>query len=200
MGAPWLARAAVGIGDLPVFHRCIFRGRDGTFYRAGLHWLFPHASHHAILPDAFSIRKCAHVTEYFVFSLLVLEAIRGGRRGWNRTWGIWAISIAAIYASTDEIHQLFVPSRGASVVDVMIDISGAALAQFFMSWWTSRHGRPKDGEPLVKSINSAFCASTHLHKYENDTHHPIASAQATFVDKGGLMSTPNAERLLVVPG
>ncbi len=131
----------------------------GRFILPVLRWLLPHASHHTLFVIHFLIRKCAHVTEYFILSLLVLEAIRGGRGGWNRTWGIWAISIAAIYASTDEIHQLFVPSRGASVVDVMIDISGATLAQFFMSWWTSRHGRPKDGEPLVKPIKDSGASS-----------------------------------------
>ncbi len=131
MGASWLARvlwaSAIFLFSTDAFSEV----GTGRFIVPVLHWLFPHASHHAIFLMHYSIRKCAHVTEYFVFSLLVLEAIRGGRPGWNRKWGIWAISIAAIYASTDEIHQLFVPSRGASVVDVMIDISGAAPGAVF---------------------------------------------------------------------
>jgi hypothetical protein len=132
----------------------------GRFIVPVLHWLFPHASHHAIFLMHYAIRKCAHVTEYFIFSLLVLEAIRGGRRGWNWTWGIWAISIAAAYAATDEFHQIFVPSRGASVVDVMIDISGAALAQLIMAWWASRHSGSDDGKPVVAAIkNSGASAS-----------------------------------------
>jgi VanZ family protein len=131
----------------------------GHFILPVLRWLFPHASHHTIHVIHFLIRKSAHLVEYFIFSLLVLEAIRGGRRGWSRSWGIWAIAIAAGYASTDEIHQLFVASRGASVVDVLIDISGAALAQFLMAWWTSRQGGPNGGKPIVTAIKNSGAAS-----------------------------------------
>ena len=35
--------------------------------------------------------------------------------------------ICLLYASSDEIHQLFVPGRSGEVRDVMIDFSGAAL-------------------------------------------------------------------------
>ena len=40
---------------------------------------------------------------------------------------IFLISLAfsVLYASSDEIHQLFVAGRGASVRDVLIDTSGA---------------------------------------------------------------------------
>jgi VanZ family protein len=108
----------------------------------------------------FLIRKCAHVAEYFIFSLLVLEAIRGGRGGWNRKWGIIAIAIAAAYAATDETHQLFVASRGASVVDVLIDTSGATLAQLAMAWWAGRHAGRNKGEPLVTAIKDSDATST----------------------------------------
>jgi VanZ family protein len=131
----------------------------GHFILPVLRWLLPHASHHTIFAIHFLIRKSAHVTEYFIFSLLALEAIRGGRRGWNRTWGIAAIAIAAGYAATDELHQLFVASRGASLLDVVIDISGAALAQFIMAWWTSRQGRPNDGKPIKAAIKDSGAAS-----------------------------------------
>jgi len=36
--------------------------------------------------------------------------------------------VAALVATADEIHQSFVPSRGPSQFDVMLDIAGAAVA------------------------------------------------------------------------
>jgi VanZ family protein len=132
----------------------------GHFILPVLRWLFPHASHHTIFILHFLIRKCAHLMEYFVFSLLVLEAIRGGRGGWNRKWGITAIAIAAVYAATDETHQLFVASRGASVVDVLIDTTGATLAQLAIAWWTSRRGGSDKDDPLAASIHDSGAPSS----------------------------------------
>jgi VanZ family protein len=114
-----------------------------------LHWMLPRASEDTIEIIHLLIRKSAHITEYFVFSLLTLEAIRGDRRGWNWRWGITAIVIAAVYAATDEFHQEFVPTRGPSVIDAMIDTLGAAIAQFAMAWWTLRRNRRSAGNPAL---------------------------------------------------
>ena len=94
-----------------------------------LHWLFP-----SLTPDTLSfihhiIRKCGHLTEYFIFSLLVLRAIRAGRPGMRLAWALAAIGIVAAYASSDEFHQSFVPGRSASIYDVMLDTTGGAFSQ-----------------------------------------------------------------------
>jgi VanZ family protein len=94
-----------------------------------LHWLFP-----SLTPDAIGfihhiIRKCGHLTEYFIFGLLVLRAIRAGRPGMRLAWALAAIGIVAAYASSDEYHQSFVPGRAASIYDVMLDTTGGALSQ-----------------------------------------------------------------------
>lgn len=39
--------------------------------------------------------------------------------------GLFAAVFSCIYASSDEIHQLFVPGRAGQVRDVLIDTSGA---------------------------------------------------------------------------
>ena len=116
-----------------------------------LHWILPRASEDTIELIHLVIRKSAHIAEYFVFSLLALEAIRGDRKGWNWRWGIIAIVIAAAYAATDEFHQEFVPSRGPSVIDAMIDTLGAALAQLVMAWWTIRRSRRSAPKPARTS-------------------------------------------------
>ena len=100
-----------------------------------LRWLFPHAAAATItLMHAF-IRKMAHVTEYFVFSIFLLHLVRRKERGWNLHWAIWVVVIAAGYACLDEFHQVFVPGRHASPWDASLDTAGAAAAQIALWLW-----------------------------------------------------------------
>ena len=93
-------------------------------------WLLPFASHDTLMLLHALIRKSAHVTEYFIFSLFLLHGIRAGRKEWRLRWALIAIGVAALYASSDEFHQIFVPGRHASPYDVMItNVAGATLAQ-----------------------------------------------------------------------
>ena len=78
-----------------------------------LHWLFPHAGADTLDRLHFLVRETAHFAEYFVFSFLLLRAIRGEHRGWQIRWAIAALAIAAGYSALDEFHQSFVPSRSA---------------------------------------------------------------------------------------
>lgn len=110
-----------------------------------LHWLFPGASLAVLLEAHHWIRKAAHVVEFFIFSLLLLRAIRGERQGLNWRWALLAISIAAVYAGLDEFHQLFVPSRKASPWDALLDTFGAVVAQVLAGWNAYRNGRARDG-------------------------------------------------------
>ena len=68
-------------------------------------------------------RKTAHAMEYAVLGLLTAGAyIRRGtsiRKGILVPWGI-----AALYAASDEFHQLFVPGRSGQVSDVVLDSAG----------------------------------------------------------------------------
>ena len=101
----------------------------GTVVLVALRWLLPHASETTLGLLHLLIRKCAHLTEYFIFSLLLLRAIRGTERGWKLRWALLALAIAVMYAGLDEFHQSFVPSRTASPWDVLLDATGAAAAQ-----------------------------------------------------------------------
>lgn len=69
------------------------------------------------------LRKAAHFTEYAILALLWAGVLPPGpRRLWLAFW------LATGYAVTDEVHQAFVPNRGPSPIDVLIDASGAATA------------------------------------------------------------------------
>ena len=71
----------------------------------------------------YPVRKTAHAMEYAVLGLLTAGAyIRRGtsiRKGILVPWGI-----AALYAASDEFHQLFVPGRSGQVSDVVLDSAG----------------------------------------------------------------------------
>jgi len=114
-----------------------------------LRFLFPHARIHFLFRAEHVIRKGAHVFEYFVFSLLLLRTIRGERPGWRLTWGIAAILIVFGYACTDELHQYFVPGRGAAFSDVMLDTSAGVLAQILAGLWYRLRGKAAPQVPAA---------------------------------------------------
>jgi VanZ family protein len=59
----------------------------------------------------------------------VFNGVRGERYGWRLQWARITLIIAVSYAGLDEWHQSFVPMREARFRDVMIDSTGALLAQ-----------------------------------------------------------------------
>ena len=73
----------------------------------------------------FPVRKGAHMTEYAVLAVLWLGVLAGEEITGKRV--LTAIALTALYASTDEFHQLFVPGRSGQVRDVLIDSCGAAI-------------------------------------------------------------------------
>lgn len=72
------------------------------------------------------LRKCAHLTEYAILYLLSFRAFSLQRPGMplNKRMAA-ALLLAVAYAASDEFHQSFVPTRGPSVMDVLIDSTGA---------------------------------------------------------------------------
>ena len=75
------------------------------FLLPAFHWLLPHASFETLAEAQFFIRKLAHFSEYFVFSLLLLHGFRSGRREWKWRWAVAALALAACYSALDELHQ-----------------------------------------------------------------------------------------------
>jgi VanZ family protein len=106
-----------------------------------LHWLFPSASAQTLDLMHFVIRKMAHFTEYFIFSILLIHGVRGQDRGWKFRWAIWAVIIAGGYAALDEFHQSFVPSRTASPWDAILDTTGATAGQVVLWLWHWRRAK-----------------------------------------------------------
>lgn len=94
-----------------------------------LRWLFSNRLSPTTFEEIhFYIRKLGHVTEYAILAALVWNALRRSFPAFREAFvGRLAALFAACYAAADEFHQSFVPSRTASVRDVLIDVSGALL-------------------------------------------------------------------------
>lgn len=77
------------------------------------------------------IRKGAHFTEYAILAIVI-----GFHFGvWKKkglTLILLSVGISALYAATDEFHQLFVPGRSGRINDVMIDTFGAIMGSLLL--------------------------------------------------------------------
>ena len=93
----------------------------GAIIEPILRWLMPSATAATIQDFHFLIRKSAHFTEYLVLFTLLL-------RGPMRARPFQALAMCALFAVSDEAHQIFVASRTPSIFDVGIDVSGALFA------------------------------------------------------------------------
>ena len=72
------------------------------------------------------IRKIAHFSIYTAVGLLLMALISTFEmKEKNRI--IISLIIGIIYASSDEIHQSFVPERSPMITDIMIDTMGVML-------------------------------------------------------------------------
>ena len=92
------------------------------------------------------IKESLHLVEFAIlYGLLVLALLTWGDlsdRG-NR----WAILISVAYAFLDEFHQSFVPSRSASVFDLVKDMTGIAVV-----WYVLRRTYFAKAEALLSRI------------------------------------------------
>ena len=93
-----------------------------------LRWLIPGISPENLEAIHFGIRKAGHLSEYAILSILFWRGCgwRWPRESANRRL-LRALMLSILYSATDEFHQLFVPSRAASPLDVLIDGVGAAI-------------------------------------------------------------------------
>lgn len=82
----------------------------------------------------YSVRKSAHVFEYFVLGVLALnvfDAFNVKRKV------LFAIILCILYASSDEFHQLFT-GRTASVTDVLLDSAASIVGIYLLNFIFSR--------------------------------------------------------------
>ena len=71
-----------------------------------------------------------HFSVFFLFGLFLMIALA---RGENSAFFFLATIIAIVYGISDEIHQIFVPGRSASVYDILVDSFGIFYAMLIYS-------------------------------------------------------------------
>lgn len=75
----------------------------------------------------FIVRKSAHFTEYFILGLILILYLQTKEKLATK-YVILAIIFCVLYATSDEIHQLFVDGRSCKIMDILIDTCGSSLA------------------------------------------------------------------------
>ena len=92
--------------------------------------------------------KCLHAAEFALFFVLAWKAA-------DRRISVSFLA-TAVYAGTDELHQLFVATRTASALDFAADLVGATIALAFVEavrrLW--RFGRRRILSPIDTKVES----------------------------------------------
>jgi VanZ family protein len=83
------------------------------------------------------VKKGGHMLGYGILALAYWRGLRFEKHCW------WlALLLAVIYATTDEFHQVFVPGRHPSGIDVLLfDGCGAAIALGLMYFLQVKRAR-----------------------------------------------------------
>ena len=90
----------------------------------------------------------AHVFEFAVLAALLHRALATEPQRRQRAIAP-AFVLAALYAASDEVHQLSVPERTASLSEYRLDLLGTSLGLGLSQWWARlsvRQARRHRGE------------------------------------------------------
>ena len=71
-------------------------------------------------------RKLAHFSLYAIGGILVFTYVNEYNVSTKKKF-LYSILFCFAYATTDELHQAFIPGRSGEIRDVLIDTSGATL-------------------------------------------------------------------------
>ena len=105
-----------------------------------LRWLDPRIITTTIAAIHFTLRKLGHLTAYGILATLLWRALPGTLAS-TRSLAIASLvfMLSAFVAVSDEFHQSFVPSRTASLKDVLIDMCGALVGLTMCGLFAARH-------------------------------------------------------------
>lgn len=112
---------------------------SSIYFEPLMRWLFPHMPPSQIEAIHHAFRKCCHLTEYAILAWLLWRAIRKPVKNDPRPW-LWAeaglaLAVVFLYSASDELHQVFVPTRTGQVSDVLVDSSGGAIGLLLLWLW-----------------------------------------------------------------
>lgn len=90
-----------------------------------------------------TVRKFAHFFLYTLLGIIALLLLNCYSFSFRKAW-LFTLFICLLYAISDEVHQLFVPGRGAQVRDVLIDFSGVLIGSSIIALIHKRRNRKKN--------------------------------------------------------
>jgi len=98
----------------------------------------------------FLVFKTLHFCEYALLFILWFRALNN-RKEKNRSSQLWrAFILSFFWAVTDEVHQLFVPTREGKIRDILIDTVGIFFALYLIKRILPR--TPKKLRRLVNKL------------------------------------------------
>jgi VanZ family protein len=88
--------------------------------------------------------KIGHLLEYALFGYLLKRGFSNSPRTKLSSHSSFLVVVTAfLYGVSDEVHQIFVPTRNPEVLDLLFDGTGAFLGQFF---YNPKKGRKEKGD------------------------------------------------------
>lgn len=108
---------------------------------------------HLVEKLTYPIRKSAHMTEYAILALLAMLFWHAWGAEEKRAYRL-SFLLAAVYAGTDEFHQLFVPGREGMIVDVFIDMAGVLIGLFLLC--VLRRMVAKNTRKMLRKAENSF--------------------------------------------
>lgn len=92
----------------------------------------------------FGVRKTAHAMEYMVLGMLLTILILEYQQE-IRKCAVYSLGVSVLYATSDEIHQIFIAGRSCRLMDVGIDSIGAICGiALIMLWRKIRKQKKKE--------------------------------------------------------
>ena len=88
-----------------------------------------------VINNRFIIRKAAHFTLYFILGVLVYQTLSS--YGVKKYILVYSVLFCLVYASSDEIHQLF-NDRTFRKLDIFIDTLGGLTGSTLIHFFTKR--------------------------------------------------------------
>lgn len=88
------------------------------------------------------VRKLGHLGEYAILAMLAAHAFRtSSYELLRRHWFLASLLLSVLYSLSDEFHQSFVPTRGASIYDCLIDSVGGLIGLAIVWLWRQKARR-----------------------------------------------------------
>jgi VanZ family protein len=114
------------------------KGNTLPAIRSILYRLWPDAPNHLsfemINRIDWNIRKTCHIVEYLILGLFAFRAVAFGSREVRPKNILLPLLIGVAYATSDEIHQSFIPSRTGAAADIFFDVFGINTALILCLW------------------------------------------------------------------